>query len=99
MAHLFMSTRSFAPGHELVSINLIDTCPPPHPPANIFGDCFNNEHNYIASRTWDDVVIPQGAVHLYNKARTTDKDVIVYDELMHDLHNESGQRAKVCVVH
>jgi hypothetical protein len=41
-------------------------------------------------------VIPQGAVHLYNKARTSDKDVIVYDELMHDLHNESGQRAAVC---
>lgn len=34
-------------------------------------------------------------MHLYNKARTDDKDVIVYDELMHDLHNESGTKAKV----
>lgn len=53
---------------------------------------------FLHNRTWDDVVIPEGSVHLYNKARTKDKDVIIYDELMHDLHNESGSKAEVYTV-
>eukprot|EP00123_Amoebidium_parasiticum_P020983 comp59632_c0_seq1/m.47856 comp59632_c0_seq1/g.47856 ORF comp59632_c0_seq1/g.47856 comp59632_c0_seq1/m.47856 type:complete len:641 (-) comp59632_c0_seq1:9-1931(-) len=51
----------------------------------------------VMQGTWDEVVVPEGSMHLYKEARTTDKTLRMLEGLMHDLHNEADSKREAVI--
>eukprot|EP01134_Creolimax_fragrantissima_P001021 CFRG1021T1 len=48
----------------------------------------------ILQGTWDDVVVPEGAMYLYSRSKSENKQLRMFEELMHDLHNEPEEKGR-----